>query len=279
MDAFPLPFLHLFSNGSKVHKDMQIYLWLATIVFTCVIALFITILVAEALPPGFYNPETGQLRYISDGFADYRAAPFVCLAWIILVVACLVAFGFHAASHFPGSAVYTWASILLTTGLLTIIGFALLASFPSGPVHFSGAATFITAHIIMQLTFLQVVWNIVRKKSIKREWNAVEWTIVLVAITAAILFAVLLAEASSSKSESQAVAMYSMSAQAEYFVFATFVLLNTFASCMMTYVAIHFHPATSSLMVEDEEDAKYVPLEEKMAQNLFKCKPHLQFGA
>lgn len=285
---FPLPFFHL--NDANVHPRMKVYIWLALAVFVSIILLAITILVTEALPPVFLDPETGQLRYISDGFADYRAAPFVCLAFIMVAMVCILLFGLQGGLHFQNNGeetpttgcsakwqlMHVWVPALYATGLSTSVGFGLLASFPAGPIHFSGAAIFISMHIAMQLAFLRIVWvllstkppataaaSIPKSKNVskmaRREWTEVEWCIVGVAITAAILFCVLLVIASSFSQDvsiadprasrnvkTTKITMYSVSAAAEYFVFAAFILLNLFDSCMMTYVALHFSPSAAA---------------------------------
>lgn len=167
-------------------------MWLALGIFVSANATAFIIIVTELLPPGIIDPDSKNLRYISDGFEDHRISPFLCLVLIFVNVVCLLIFSIQAALHVAVSTnstnstkppkshvwrcacfcvpwvfltkdqlMYIWVPALFFSALCTIVGFGLLAVNATGPVHYAGASIFILMHMVMQFTFLHIMSYVV----------------------------------------------------------------------------------------------------------------------
>jgi hypothetical protein len=238
-----LPIFPRFYTGDT-HLSMRKYLYMAAVILLAVVLLVVFILIAESLNPGFQDPNTGQLRYISDGFADHRPYPWICLALIIIIVTFMLEFGWTAARHvslppFTGFSrikeyrmwmILIWAPMLFVSGFLTALGFAILTAQPTGDVHYIGAALFILSHIALQLVFLHIIWHII-PPNVWMEGRWSEYIGITMAVVGAIVFAAFMSSSSST-----------VSAAAEYFVFLAFIILNVLASAVITYIAVEFEP-------------------------------------
>lgn len=231
-------------------NSVQKYVWVAAGILVLIFGVTLTILVTESLHPGFIDPEKGNFRYISDGFADHRASPFICLVFIFLIVALLLFFSWQAIHHQPGKThrhwllTQWWIVAIYVSGFLTVLGFALLAANKDGPIHFLGAGIFICMHLVLQMVFLHIVLYLFseNKQSFKN-WAIAEWTIVGVGAVAAIVFVVLMMVADLQhlqEDEGKQSQLLTISAAAEYFVFAAFVALNILAAVVILYISNNF---------------------------------------
>lgn len=235
-------------------NSMQKYVWVAAGILVLIFGITLTILVTESLHPGFIDPERGNFRYISDGFANHRASPFICLVLIFFIVALLLFFSWQAIHHQPGKThrkntpwlTHWWIVAIYVSGFLTVLGFALLAANKDGPIHFLGAGIFICMHLVLQMVFLHIVLYLFseNKQSFKN-WAIAEWIIVGVGAVAAIIFVVLLIVADIQEQEAN-VQLLTISAAAEYFVFAAFVALNILAAVVILYISNNFENDESS---------------------------------
>lgn len=269
---FPSAIYYIIFSSNDIDRSMKLYLWIATALVVAVVTVMVAILITEALPPGFYDPTTGNFRYISDGFADHRASPFICLFFITGIVIALVFFCWKCMKQMKASKGWRVATEFITysSGFLTVLGFALLASNPSGEIHFTGASLFIASHLVLQLSLLYTVTHVYKNSETEKTWIAVEILLVLLATAAAIVFAVFLVAGGN----------LSLSAKAEYFVFAAFVAVNLFASSIITFFSIHFKETEQGIWVwkhtytgvqKDNEDANYmkIPLEDRLCYNFY----------
>lgn len=251
---FPLPLLYIWDGK---HYPLKQCIYLGSAVFVSTILVGLTILITEALPPTFVDPNTGTLRYISDGFADYRAAPFVCLFFDFVIVLCIVLFVLEAINYVPPTQKkayrHVWIFFLCLTAMNTLNGFAILAINASGAVHYAGAGLFIVMHLLMQFIFFHIVLHVIREDSKKmalhyeqyisdRQWKIAEYSIIGIGSLFAILFGAFLLAALNQEENSSAQRLYTLSAAAEYVVFATFIALNIVVSLIMTFVGLHFQP-------------------------------------
>ena len=278
VDFFPLAILHESFNPQDENKNNQhslqycVHIGVGVLVMTLAVA--ITILVTETIPPGMFHPETGRLRYISDGFADHRIAPFVCLWFIGVIIVLLLVFCWEACKYMPNknssttqSKIIIWTLLLYITAFGTLLGFSVLAVQPDGDAHFFGAGLFMFMHIFMQLVFMHILIYVVRTDLglnalsekqqsqsqsaadlhiMQKTWNPwwiAESIVVGLGLLAAVGFGILLfagMDREKQTSDAQTTALYSWSAASEYMVFVVFILLNVLASMAITFVGLHF---------------------------------------
>jgi hypothetical protein len=92
-----------------IHPRMQYLVLYSATILACILVVIISIACSTFLSPGpiAVEEEEGsssdrsssgrRVRYISDGFKDYRAAAFVCVAALILLTIVLFAFASTAS--------------------------------------------------------------------------------------------------------------------------------------------------------------------------------------
>jgi hypothetical protein len=61
-----VPGIH--ATYAQVHKSMRPLLWGTYVIIGLMGAIFILIFVNAGLPPGMLDPDTGTVRWVSDGF-------------------------------------------------------------------------------------------------------------------------------------------------------------------------------------------------------------------
>lgn len=127
------------------------------------LATFVLILVGGSLDPGWVEPRTHRVRFISDGFRDYRALPWIAVGLIVPIVALLWHFSYMATLHSHPHERMPWMDhrAVFVVGLASVVGFLLLSSHPSGPVHLAGAATFVFFYTVLHYCLDVVLWRCV----------------------------------------------------------------------------------------------------------------------
>lgn len=216
-----------------VAEPMRRYLAAPTVVMVCTAIVFILILIGGALPPGFVDPATHRVRFVSDGFKDYRFLPFTCLPFLCAMV---LSFSLFARQAGKDTDSFGGMSVPLV-GIISLAGFTLVAVFPQGTTHIMGAGCFIFSYALMQLALDMVLWN-VHKASL---WSRMmEYGILSITILAAVLFCVLLGFSAIMGGDPT---LNSWSAVFEYVVFVSFIALNTYGMSLMTYIVQWYVPA------------------------------------
>ena len=204
---------------------------------------------------GLIDPETNSVRYVSDGFEDYRPLPFLCLACLIVIVSLSVWFSYDASLHMGSYAVdhtdqtprlVLWGFVL-SSGVISCIGLGFVAFWPSGDLHLSGAGIFILFYVIMQVWMDQILHRV---HPVSWHLRLMEYGVISITIMAGLMFGILVIVASNCGGGSQAV-WKSGSAISEYIVFLAFVCLSIYSMSLMTYIANWYH--------EDEKTGAWVP--------------------
>jgi hypothetical protein len=229
--SFPL----VTRSFSDVHPSMRGYIVLSVLVFVVTVAIFVTIIINAVLPPGFVDPNTHAVRFVSDGFSDYPACSWACLVFLVILVVCFTFFAIEATIHSKPQDVHTSAPYFTGfAGTMSIVGFSLVVAYPVGTsteLHISGAVMFITFYTVMQIWLDVIMWSVHEVNFWSR---MLEYGILAVNVVSFMLFALLMVISSILGGDH---GMTSGSAIAEYVVFASFVGLNLYGMSRMTYIA------------------------------------------
>lgn len=276
------PFLTV--AGRDVHDEMKKYLYISTGVLISTICVIILIIVGAALPPGenpktsvvvivlshthtlppssfalsgLIDPKTNTVRYVSDGFEDYRPLPFLCLSFLIIIVLLSVWFSYDACMHMghlsgtrhdvQSSPRWILWGFVVASGVISTIGLGFVAVWPSGNLHLSGAGIFILFYVIMQVWMHQILHQI---HPISWYVRLMEHGIISITLIGGLMFGALIIVAANSGGGSYAVSK-SGSAISEYVVFFAFVGLSIHTMSLMAYIANWYH--------EDKKTGKWVP--------------------
>lgn len=251
-------------SKDQVHPEMQKYLYLSMGILACTIIVIILIITGALLPPGkilykcvcvcvfekkegcffwltffmwwtgIIDPETNTIRFVSDGFADYRPLPFISLSLLIIMVTLFDIFAYYAVKR---NKLPMWMlALVIVSGGISCMGLLFVAIFPGGVVHLTGAGIFISFYVLMQVFMDQILHNIYPGPWFLR---IMEYGVVGITILAAFMFGVLILFAAIMGGY-EAVFL-SGSAIAEYVVFLFFVIMSLYSMSLISYIANWFH--------------------------------------
>lgn len=179
------------------------------------------ILLGAVLPPGPFDSETGRIRFISDGFANYRWIAWSCFVFVCSTVLLFVV---YTERVYHKSAVHTGAWTMEAVGLVvggvgSISGFLLVAMFVDGAQHYSGAVAFITSFMLMHVCIFLVM------TSVDRDICFADKVIEIGTATAGLIFFACFCIFLVAWLLTGLDTLYSLSAVFEYGVFSTFIIL------------------------------------------------------
>lgn len=248
-----IPYITIFPMDCA--EAMRGYLALPATVFGCTVAILVLIVVGGSLPPGFVDPATHRIRFVSDGFKDYRFLPFACLGLLAAMVVCFSLFAWRAyrSTRVEDRRTAHGGVIVASAGLVSLAGFALVAFFTEGWVHITGAGVFIFSYVLMQFFMDMVLWGVHKGTWLER---TMEYGILSITLFAALLFVLLLAVGSLLGGDP---ALHSGSAISEYVVFVAFISLNAYGISLMTYILAWYMPSKGSGVWEPTPQAGQGP--------------------
>jgi hypothetical protein len=217
-------------------KNMRKHLLYAGIILFTTILTLIFIVIGGLLPPGILEPETERIRFISDGFAQYRWVPLLCVCLMAIQVVCFFLFAKAAAHHIPGPIGSNLHLIVISFGAISWFGLLLVAFNTEGSFHYSGAGFFIFSNIMMHYFLDRIIWMITQQTFTER---MLEYGILLIGSISFLLFGffIFLGWTHNNKDASS---FLSSSAVFEYIVFVSFVGMNLYGASMMAYIALWY---------------------------------------
>ena len=190
--------------------------------------VMVFILIGALLPPGFVDPDTGGVRFVSDAFEDYRALPILNLPALLILVCIYWIFATQVCLHTTNLGPTVYPTIILATGITGIAGFVVVTVIPTGNVHILGAFVFMSMYIFMQYIF-DLVIDRVYKGNRMVEYGLPVITVVAMGFFGAFLVVSLLFSEPFNYARS-------VSAGFEYIVFILFICLNVYGVSTMAYI-------------------------------------------
>ena len=168
-----------------VDEGMRKYIWMAFAVDVALFLIVVFIVMGAFLSPGVIDPETGKVRFVSDGFKvravsmpssacllrhrpstqlnappqDHRWLPRVCNP-LIAVLGLVYAIFVKDAAKAVRAVEAKQTLFVALSGLFSYAGFWLVQEVVDGPVHLTGAAVFISGQILMHWFVDDVLWKI-----------------------------------------------------------------------------------------------------------------------
>jgi hypothetical protein len=246
-----IPFITVMPN--RVDMGMERVFLAATAMLFSTLASGIIIVVGAFLYPGPISPVDGRLRYISDGFEDYRILPLVCLILLAMQMGIFFWFAWEADRQTPRRNVLSLSrsSFLLTLVgvycLASIAGMSMVAAVTRGVVHLMGAGIFIISYLIMHyaLERLLVQTTLVTEEQAKPDEHFVAVGVIFFLLFGGLLAAGMAIGGDDDNTTSTTARDFkSASAVSEYLVFLAFLTLNLMGMHMMTRIGVEHEEVT-----------------------------------
>lgn len=213
--------IYIYTRHDK-EREVQATMYLDTGIRISIGVLSGLILLGAVLPPGPFDPETGRIRFISDGFASYRWIAWSCFVFVCSTVLLFVVYTervYHGSGVHTGGGTAVEAVGIVVGGVGSISGFLLVAMFVDGAQHYSGAVAFITSFMLMHICIFLVV------DSVDRDICFADKVIEIGTATVGFIFFVCFCIFLAAWVFTGLDTLYSLSAVFEYGVFSTFIIL------------------------------------------------------